>query len=168
MPCTFGPVTSARGSSSSAPVWCLLTGGWSLVFAAPHFYWAFGGRAGLGSQAAAADAALQQAWFAAYNLAAACLGVTGAVLALALASSRGGPRVRRWLTGAATAAAVVLLLRGLLGLTLLAVSMMQDTLDPQTPTILLVIEPWFVLGGLLYGAMALTQRRASPASVLIR
>ena len=161
-------MTSGKTISSSAPVWCFLVGGWSLVFAAPHFYWASGGRAGLGSQAAAADAALQQTWFAAYNLAAACLGVIGAVLALALAGSCGGPRVRSWLAHAATAAAVVLLLRGLLGLTLLAVNVLQDRFDPQTPTILLAIEPWFVLGGLLYGIMALTQRRASPPSVPIR
>ncbi|CAA9406836.1 MAG: hypothetical protein AVDCRST_MAG75-2493 [uncultured Propionibacteriaceae bacterium] len=157
-------MTSARTPSSSAPVWCLLVAGWSLVFAAPHFYWASGGRAGLGTQAAAADAALQQTWFAAYNLAAGFLGLIGALLAWALTSSWGGPRMRRWLTRAAVAAAVVLLLRGLLGLTLLAVSMLQDRFDPQTPAILLAIEPWFVLGGLVYWVMALTQRRGSPHS----
>ncbi len=161
-------MTSARTPSSSAPVWCLLVAGWSLVFAAPHFYWASGGRAGLGTQAAAADAALQQTWFAAYNVAAGFLGLLGAVLASALATSWGGPRMRRCLTRTAAAAAVVLLLRGLLGLTLLAVSALQDTFDPQTPTILLAIEPWFVVGGLVYGVMAFTQRRASPASVLLR
>lgn len=142
--------------------------GWSLVFAAPHLYRAGGGRAGLGAQAAAADAALQQAWFAAYNLTAACLSVLGAALAWALAGSRGGPRTRRWLTRAAVAAALVLLLRGLLGLTLFAVGVLQDTSDPPTPAVLLAIEPWFVLGGLLYGVMALTQRPAPPADVLVR
>lgn len=67
-------MTPARTTSPWRLFWSVLVGGWSLVFAAPHFYWALGGRAGLGAQAAAADAALQQSWFAIYNLAAGCLG----------------------------------------------------------------------------------------------
>jgi hypothetical protein len=161
-------VTSARTSSSSGHLWCGLVTGWSLVFAVPHFYWASGGRAGLGAAAAAADAALAQTWFAAYNGVAGCLGLGGAVLALVLGSGRGGLRMRRWLICAAGAAAVVLLLRGFLGLTLLAVSVLRGTFDAQTPMILVAIEPWFVLGGLAYGAMAFVQRRASPAVVLTR
>lgn len=58
-------MTADRARPSPGPVWCVLVGTWSLVFAAPHFYWASGGRAGLGVEAAAADAALQQTWFAA-------------------------------------------------------------------------------------------------------
>lgn len=72
-------MTPARMTSSSRLVWCVLAGGWSLVFAAPHFYWARGG-AGLRAQAAAADTVLQQGRFAIYNLAAGCLGILGALL----------------------------------------------------------------------------------------
>jgi hypothetical protein len=131
---------------------------WSLVFAAPHFYWALGGRAGLASQAAAADVALQQRWFAAYNLLAGCLAIFGAMVAAVLTLGWGGRRVRRCLLVATAAASVVLLARGLVGLTLLAVSLLQGTLDQQTPLVLLAIEPWFLLGGLAYGGLTLHQR----------
>ena len=53
------------------------------MLAAPQFYWALLGRADLGAQAAAADAAVRQSWFAVDNLLAcvvlllrAALGVT--------------------------------------------------------------------------------------------
>lgn len=140
--------------------WCLAVGVWSVVFAAPHFYWAAGGRAGLGSQAAAADAALAQTWFAAYNLAAGVLGVAGALLAAALAQRWAGPRVRRWLLAAAILAGAVLLARGVIGTALLAVDQGGDLSGGQIPPILLAIEPWFILGGLAYAQMARTQRRA--------
>lgn len=158
---------SARGrrtTSSSGLLWCVLVGGWSLVFAAPHFYWAMGGRAGLGAQAAAADAALQQGWFAVYNLAAGCLGILGAVVGAVLATMWGGRRVHRWLLVAATIPCVVLFLRGALGLTLLGASVLSGTFDEQAPLVLLAIEPWFVLGGLAFGGMTLSQRK-TPAVV---
>ncbi len=157
-------MTLARPTSSSRLLWCVLVGAWSLGFAAPHFYWALGGRAGLGVQAAAADAALQQSWFAIYNLAAGCLGILGAVVAVALATMWGGRRVPRWLLVAATVACIVLLLRGALGLTLLGASVLSGTFDEQAPLVLLAIEPWFVLGGLAFGGMALSQRK-KPAVV---
>jgi len=108
---------------------------------------------GSGNQAAAADVALQQGWFAAYNLAAGCPGILGALVALGLAKRWGSRRARRWLLGAATAACSVLLLRGLLGLTLLGVGLLTGTFDQQTPAVLLAIEPWFVVGGIAYGAL---------------
>lgn len=154
----------ARTTASSRLLWCVLVGGWSLVFAAPHFYWALGGRAGLGAQAAAADAALQQGWFAIYNLAAGCLGILGAVVGAVIATKLGGRRAHRWLLVAATVACVVLLLRGALGLTLLGGSALSGTFDKQAPLVLLAIEPWFVLGGLAFGGMVLSQRK-KPAVV---
>lgn len=75
--------TAGTAASRSKRVWCVAVVTWSVIFAAPHFSWALGGRAGLGAQAAAADAALQQGWFAAYNLAAGFLAVLGAGMALA-------------------------------------------------------------------------------------
>ncbi len=151
-------MTPARTTSSSKLLWCVLVAGWSLVFAAPHFYWALGGRGGLGAQAAAADAALQQGWFAAYNLAAGILGISGAVVGVVVATTWGGRRVRRWLLSAASVACVLLLLRGALGLTLLGGSVLSGTFDEQAPLVLLAIEPWFVLGGLAFGGMVRSQR----------
>ena len=161
-----GLVTTARTSSSSELLWALLAGAWSVIFATPHFYWALGGRAGLGAQTAAADAALQQGWFAAYNLTAGCLGLLGAAMALVLANRWVGQRMHRWLMIASMAACAGLLLRGILGLTLLGVSLFRGTLDRETPALLLAIEPWFVLGGLAYAGMALSQRRGSDTGTM--
>ena len=147
-----------RSTSSSGLLWGAAVITWSLIFAAPHFYWALGGRAGLGAQAAAADAALQQTWFAAYNLAAGCLAIAGAVVAAVLMLGRGSRRIRRSLLIATAAASAVLLVRGFLGLTLLAVSLLQGTLDAQMPLVLVAIEPWFLVGGLTYGGLTLSQR----------
>jgi hypothetical protein len=144
--------TSGRG-------WAVLAVCWSLVFAAPHLFWAAGGRAGLGAQSAAADAALEQTWFAVYNLAAAFLALAGAVTAVALANARTHPRLRRWLSNVAAGASVVLLLRGAAGSLLIVLSLLDGTFDQQTPAILLAIEPWFVLGGVAYGGLTLGQRR---------
>jgi len=161
-PVPSGTVRTVPPAGTASPPrlrWCLLVCGWSLVFAAPHFYWALGGRGGLGTQAAAADAALQQGWFAVYNIAAGCSGIAGAVLGGVLATTWAGRGVHRWLLVAATVACVVLLLRGALGLTLLGASRLSGTFDGQVPLVLLAIEPWFVLGGLAFGGMALSQRR---------
>ncbi|MGH3977683.1 MAG: hypothetical protein ACRDRZ_01585 [Pseudonocardiaceae bacterium] len=73
--------------------------------------------------------------------------------------------MRRWLLIAATAACAVLLLRGMLGLTLLGLDLLTGTFDEQTPAVLLAIEPWFVVGGLAYGAMALNQRTAPTTGI---
>ena len=139
-----------------------------MIFAAPHFYWALGGRVGLGAQAGAADAALQQGWFAAYNLAAGCLAILGVVVALTLARGWGGRRLRRWLLIAVTAAGGALLLRGVLGLTLLVVDLLQGRVEEQIPPVLLAIEPWFVLGGLAYAGLAIHQRTLLAPATLSR
>ncbi len=125
-----------------------------------------GWRAGLGAQTAAADAALQQGWFAVYNLTAGCLGVLGAAMAFVLANRWGGQRMHRWLMIASVAACAGLLLRGILGLTLLGVSLFRGTLDQETPALLLAIEPWFVLGGLAYAGMSLSQRSGSDTGTM--
>lgn len=155
----MGLVITSRTSPSSGLFWSILVGAWSLVFAAPHFYWAWGGRAGLGAQAAAADAALEQSWFAAYNMAAGCLGVAGALVAIVLAATLGGDQMRRLLLMASAVASAVLFLRGALGLTLLGVSLLDGAPDQQTSAVLLAIEPYFLLGGLVFGGMVLNQRR---------
>jgi hypothetical protein len=138
------------------------------VFAAPHFYWAVGGRAGLGAQTAAADAALGETWFAAYNVIAGCLGIAGALVAYVIATGSSNGRLRRFLLGACAVASVALLLRGGLGLTLLGISALDDAPDEPFPGILLAIEPSFVLGGLAFGGMVLDHRRGAGAGDLVR
>ena len=132
---------------------------WSLLFAAPHLYWAMGGRAGLGAEAAEADAALGETAFFIYNLAVTGLAMCGATIAVVL--RRAGPRLRNLLLLASAVASALLLLRGAIGLTLLGLSVLRSTFDGQTPVLLLAIEPWFLIGGLAYGAMVLRQRRVS-------
>jgi hypothetical protein len=156
-------VTPAGGSARRGSTWCLLVGIWSLVFAAPHFYWAAGGRAGLGAQVGAADVALAQGWFAAYNLAAGCLGILGALLALALDRGWAGPRLHRPLLVAAAVAGAVLLARGVLGVTLLVIDELGGAPGGRPPAVLLAIEPWFVLGGLAYAGLAWSLRGRAAA-----
>lgn len=133
--------------------WCALVIVWSAVFAAPHLYWAVGGRAGLGDQAGAADAALATGWFAAYNLAAAVAALAVVVAVAGLAAGRVHGRARRILLAAARVAAVLLLLRGVLGLALLAVEQLNGA-GGSTPAVLIAIEPWFVVGGIAFGGLA--------------
>ena len=47
---------------------------------------------------------------------------------------------------------------------MLGVSVLSGAFDEQTPVALLAIEPWFVLGGLAFGGMVLSQRK-KPAVV---
>lgn len=76
--------------------------------------------------------------------------------------------VRGWLLIAATTACVALLLRGSVGLALFGVSLLNGTFEERTPPVLLAIEPWFVLGGLAYGGMALHLRKGRAAGLLSR
>jgi hypothetical protein len=136
-----------------AALWCGLAAAWSLLFAALHFYWAASGRAGLGAQAGAADAALRQAWFAGYNLIAAALAVLGSFVAVGLARRWGGARLRRLLLAAAAVGCIALILRGALGVVLLLADLLRGRYDETTPVLLVAIEPWFVLGGIAYAGM---------------
>lgn len=63
---------------------------------------------------------------------------------------------------AAGVAGGLLLLRGIVGLALLGVGLLRGTSDPSTPVVLLVIEPWFVAGGLAYSSMAWSLRNTGP------
>lgn len=141
---------------------CVAVAVWSLVFAAPHVYWAVGGRAGLGVQAAAAESALATTPFFIYNLVAVGLATGGAVLAIVLATRSTGSRLRRPLLFAAGMGSAVLLVRGGVGLVMLAVSALNGTFDEQTPAVLVAIEPWFLAGGVAFAWMVSRQRRALP------
>ncbi|MBA3620706.1 MAG: DUF3995 domain-containing protein [Euzebyales bacterium] len=143
----------ARRAARSRLLWsstaaCL----WSLVFAVPHFYWAAGGRGGLGAQAAAADEALGQSWFFAYNLVVGVLAVAGAATALVLGGRVGVVRMWRPVRGVAWSASVVLFVRGAVGMVDLGLQFAGGVLD--SPPMLVAIEPWFLLGGYLFASLA--------------
>ncbi|MBC2933029.1 DUF3995 domain-containing protein [Nocardioides sp. zg-1228] len=128
---------------------------WALLFAAPHLYWAFGGRGGLGAESGAADAALGTTWFSAYNWGVTVASVLGALLCgwLALRPRTHVPGWRRVLQ----VTAVLLLVRGAIGLLSLLL-LVPD--GPMPPYLLVAVEPWFVIGGLLCAHAA---RTAGPA-----
>lgn len=128
---------------------------WSLAFAALHLYWAAGGREGLGVEAPAADAALSQPSFFAYNVLVGVMAVVGAAVAVMLV--RRPPAGIGVVRAAAWAACVTLSLRGAVGLVGLAVDFAGG--GTTAPVLLVAIEPWFLLGGLLYGALALVTGR---------
>lgn len=140
--------------------WSAATCVWSLAFA-PHFYWAAGGRAGLGAEAGAADAALSQSWFAAYNLVVGVLALVGAVVA-AMVVRPPGEWTLRVLRAAAWIACALLSLRGVIGLTALAFEAVRGAID--SPPMLVAIEPWFLLGGILFGVLAAKSRRRVEGS----
>ncbi|WP_176946321.1 DUF3995 domain-containing protein [Blastococcus aurantiacus] len=155
---------TTRPAGRAGP-WLLGIAGWALAFAAPHLYWAGGGRRGLGEETSAADDALATPWFAAYNLVVAVLAVVAGVLALALFRRGVGLRARPWVRRTALAAATVLLVRGALGVVLLLVDAVTGTDGQAPPLVLLAVEPWFVVGGCLHlgAALSLWAGAAEPA-----
>lgn len=114
---------------------------------------------GLGGEALAADEAFGQSWFFAYNLVTAVLAVAGAAAAVVLATQDPDRWLCRLLRSAAWVAAAALLLRGAVGVLGLGLQLVRGTMD--SPPILVAIEPWFLVGGFLFGALA---ARTGPSS----
>lgn len=127
------------------------------MFAAPHFYWAVGGRRGLGAETAAADEALGQAWFFAYNLVTGLLALAASAMAIMLARRAGrADRLTRAIRALAWTACGMLTVRGVVGLSCLALQAARGTVD--SPALLIAFEPWFVVGGALFGILAARSR----------
>lgn len=169
MPDTPGRADERYGRTQPpVPVTAAAVGLWAAVFAALHWYWALGGRAGLGDAAVEADRALATGWFTGYNVGVATASTMLCALAIPAARDYVVTRNGRALTSLALLSAVVLLGRGAVGVVLLA----PDALDGtawQQPWVLLLVEPYFVLGGILFALLrqALTYRPtgADTASV---
>lgn len=119
---------------------------WALVFLLPHVYWAAGGTAGLGDESI-------EGTIAVINAAAIVLSVLAAVLALALVRPWGASIPRRILLAGAWGACVLLSLRGSVGL-LQAAAIAFGASDEDVPTLALVFEPLFLIGGILFGLAA--------------
>lgn len=142
--------------------------GWAFIFGAWHLYWALGGRLGLltstGGNVDELAAHRDQAFVA--------LGLWGVVVLclvlglIALAMARPWGRVfPRWaLLVLAWAACAVMLLRGVVYLAVsgLAVAGVIPTADPSWHVWnLALFSPFFVVGGVLVGAMARHYARTS-------
>lgn len=167
-----------------------LAAGWALIFAGFHFYWALGGRLGMGDGAAAHSAF--STGFLLYDLLVALLCLVGAVVVLALVGGLRWPTViPGWiLSTVGWIGTVLLLVRGGLGLiedVLQLLGLLNDGLlgmttqqmfgepHPSAYTMwsLRAIDVYFLLGGLLFVA-ALRHRghrrrtQGTPAPVAAR
>ncbi|MFI8849895.1 DUF3995 domain-containing protein [Streptomyces sp. NPDC053499] len=128
--------------------------GWAVIFAGLHFFWALGGEVGLDVSSGERLANERPAWFVAGGLwGVGLLCLIGAVVALGL--RRRGVRGRRWhllrLLGLAICA--LLLFRGVLieALLVLGVPAVGEVSAAQKFWTLAVWNPWFILGGVLFG-----------------
>ncbi|GAA1560826.1 hypothetical protein GCM10009789_12650 [Kribbella sancticallisti] len=133
---------------------------WAGLFSALHWWWAVGGRSGLGASTSAADAALETPWFAAYNL-----GVALASAALAVWLWRTRPErradtigARSRLNWALVTVAVLLVARGGVGVCLMLFDVLRGEGD-HSSLLLVAIEPYFLLGGLILGFTWRTRHR---------
>ncbi|WP_030789159.1 DUF3995 domain-containing protein [Streptomyces sp. NRRL S-920] len=134
-----------------------LAAGWAVIFAALHFFWALGGEVGLDVSSGERLASERPAWFVAGGLwGVGLLCLIGSAIALGL--RRRGVRGRRWrllqLVGFAICA--LLLFRGVLVevLLLAGVSAVGEVSAAQKFWTLAVWNPWFILGGVLFGMAA--------------
>ena len=128
---------------------------WSVAFAVPHVYWAAGGTAGL--EGKAIDGTL-----AAINYVAIVLSGAAAALALTLGGRWGRSPPRRVLLTGAWGVCIVLSLRGGAGL-IQDLVVLLDGSEDEVSTLVLVFEPLFLVGGILFGLAARQYRRSPEA-----
>ena len=136
------------------PGWAAYAAGaWALVFAAVHLYWALGGTAGLPN---GMSVGMNPALFV-IDVLAVPLCVVGALLALSLVRPWGQLFPRRLLLTSAWAVCVLLIVHSAPTLVeggLVVTGLRDAKLSVLEWWSLFVYEPWFFVGGLLYGAAA--------------
>jgi hypothetical protein len=129
---------------------------WAFLFAALSFFWAAGGRTGL-QPLEQPPASSQMVWLVA-DLGAGILKIGAGLLALALVRTGGHGRIHRMLLVAAWIGGVGLCLYGGLGLVSDVLHVAGIINDPATRKwffwYLVLWDPWFVLGGVLFVATA--------------
>src|SRR5436305_9314831 len=135
--------------------------GWALLFAALSFFWAAGGRTGL--HPLELEAAPDNAMWIVINLVAGIIKVVIGLIALALIQDWGRIIPRKLLRGCAWALGVGMLLYGGLGLVsdvLHVTGIIGDAANGKWFFWYLVLrDPWWVLGGVLYVTAAWFARR---------
>ncbi|MFE1320771.1 DUF3995 domain-containing protein [Kitasatospora phosalacinea] len=153
-------------ASSAGRGWGHAAAGWALAFAGLHLYWAVGGRWGLAVSAGSRLAAERPGWFVLtglWGVAAACL--AGALLGVVLARAESAWRWARAARRVGLAVGALLLLRGLAVEVLLLAD--PAALDAgvgraQRAWTLVLWNPWFLAGGLLFWLAARGAGRARP------
>ncbi|MBA2277702.1 MAG: DUF3995 domain-containing protein [Chloroflexia bacterium] len=138
---------------------------WALIFAAPHFWWALGVSWAFPGDAEVFERAFDRTWWLVYDLVVGllCLVGAGVVLALVQPWGRALPtRFARLVRPAAWSGSVLLLLRGALGVASMLWSLLSGASDEFHPWSY-VIEPWFLVGGILFGLAACFSRRGPYA-----
>lgn len=142
---------------SSSRCYGLLAAGWAVAFAGLHFFWALGGEVGLDVSSGERLASERPTWFVAGGLwGVGILCLAGAAVALGL--RRRGVHGRRWraLRWLGVAISLLLLTRGLLVEVLLiaGASTVGEISAAQKFWTLALWNPWFILGGLVFGLAA--------------
>jgi hypothetical protein len=145
---------------------------WAFLFAAQSLYHAAGGRAGLGTSFSPeiTRLALERVpWFVALLWVVFALKVVAGMLALALVRPWGGALPRPLLLVLAWGAGVLLAWHGGLFVVGGALALGGAVPAPEDPTLRAVLRwyvfvwgPWFLLGGALFAAAALSYLRRSP------
>lgn len=129
---------------------------WAVTFAVPHFYWALGGSWGL-AVSAGPLAEERPGWFVAVGLwGVGVLCLVGGALGWLLARPRPAGPAGRVLAVLGWCACAVLFLRGIAVELLLtgATGQEVDVSPEQRWWTLLLWNPWFLLGGLVFGLAA--------------
>ena len=169
MPVTDDAARPPVAARLPAGPWGYAAAGWSLAFAAAHLYWALGGALGLAESAGERLAVERPTWFVLgglYGVAVVLLGTA----ALGVLLGRGAPTGQRGrvLCLLTMGVAAVLLLRAVgVELVLLAdpdPGYGNGAVSPAQRFWTLVLwNPWFLLGGALFGLAA---RAAHPGGRL--
>jgi hypothetical protein len=132
--------------------------GWAVIFAGTHFFWALGGSVGLDISAGQQLATERPGWFVVGGLwGVACLCLVGALVALGLCQR--DVRGRKWwlLKLLGWGISVLLLVRGV-GIEVLIIAgtpgIESSVSAAQKFWTLALWNPWFMLGGALFGLAA--------------
>jgi len=117
---------------------------WALGFATPHVWWALGSPVGFPGGSASHQILMTSRWRYTFDLIVVAMSLLGAVVACGLGTRRLAKQ-QRMFRGMAWTAAALLAVRGVAGL------VVDRASDP-------IWWPTFLTGGLLFGAVALTNR----------
>lgn len=146
-----------RQNGSPSGMWGRVACAWAVAFAALHFYWALGGDWGL-SVSAGPLAEERPAWFVVVGLwGVGLLCLLGGALGWLLARPRPDGLVGSLIKALGWAVCAVLLVRG----AVVEVLLLTDTAGPEIDVspeqrlwTLVLWNPWFLAGGLVFGLSA--------------
>ncbi|MBT2392310.1 DUF3995 domain-containing protein [Streptomyces sp. ISL-1] len=148
-------------------LWGRIACAWAIAFAVLHFYWALGGDWGL-SVSAGPLAEERPGWFVAVGLwGVGLLCLAGGVLGWLLARPQPRGLAGRVVKALGWGACAVLLVRGIAVEVLLLTDTAGQEIDvspEQRLWTLLLWNPWFLVGGLVFGLAARGAGRAKGAS----